>query len=94
MKEYRRRERACQESRGVACLRLPHGVMSLNVLTMFYYKGLYVRVCVVCMPTNLCRLECLSVSAGRTVLVHVHVTLRAKKPPEQKIICKHINGSV
>ncbi len=62
MKECKRR-RACQESRGVVCLRLPHGVMSSNPLTMFHYKGLYVRVCVVSTPANLCRLEHLGVSA-------------------------------
>lgn len=61
MKECKRR-RACQESRGVVCLRLPRGVMSSNLLTMFYYKGLCVRVCVVSMPTNLCRLERLRLS--------------------------------
>ena len=52
MKECKRR-RACQESRGVVRLRLPRGVMSSNLLTVFYYKGLHVRVRVVSVPSNL-----------------------------------------
>lgn len=85
MKECKRR-RACQESRGVVCPRLPHGAMSSNLLTKFYYKGLYVRVCVVSMPTNLCQLEGLSVSTRCTVwLIKTAVRSRNVGEPRNRL---------